>query len=76
MDSQSDLASNETASDGYHLLSLYGDYHLDVGRGGSLLLFARGNNLLDETIRNHTSLLKDVAPAPGRGVEVGLRLEF
>ena len=76
VDSQSDLASNETASDGYHLLSLYGDYHLDVGRGGSLLLFARGNNLLDETIRNHTSLLKDVAPAPGRGVEVGLRLEF
>jgi len=74
--SQGNHAPNETRSDGYQLLSLYGDYRVQVGNSGSLLLFARGHNLLDEEIRNHTSLLKDVAPAPGRGVEVGLRLEF
>jgi iron complex outermembrane receptor protein len=57
-------------------VSLYGDYHIDVGETASLFLFAKGNNLLDERIRNHVSLVKDIAPAPGRGAEVGLRLEF
>ncbi|MCB1672458.1 MAG: TonB-dependent receptor [Gammaproteobacteria bacterium] len=69
-------ASNETATDGYQLLSLYGDYRMEFNDSSSLLLFVRGNNLLDENIRQHTSLLKDVAPAPGRGYELGLRLEF
>ncbi|MBT8147942.1 MAG: TonB-dependent receptor [Gammaproteobacteria bacterium] len=73
---QNDSAVNETRTDGYQLLSLYGDYRMQFGESSSLLLFARGNNLLDENIRQHASLLKDIAPAPGRGVEVGLRFEF
>lgn len=73
---QNDLAINETRTGAYQLLSLYGDYQMQWGNNTRLLLFARGHNLLDENIRQHTSLLKDVAPAPGRGVEVGLRLEF
>ncbi len=73
---QDNNAGNETPTEGYQLLSLYGDYRVNVGESASLLLFARGNNLLDETIRQHTSLLKDIAPAPGRGFEIGLRLEF
>ncbi|MEX0617961.1 MAG: TonB-dependent receptor [Pseudohongiellaceae bacterium] len=73
---QSDHATNETRSGGYQLLSLYADYHIELGNRGSVLVFAKGHNLLDERIRHHTSLLKDVAPAPGRGVELGLRMEF
>jgi iron complex outermembrane receptor protein len=73
---QTNHARNETKSDSYQMLSIYGDYRTSIGQSASLLLFAKGNNLLDETIRSHTSLLKDVAPAPGRGIEVGLRLEF
>jgi len=74
--SQTDVALGETRTEGYNLLSLYGDYQVQFGDDSRLLLFARGHNLLDETIRAHTSLLKDVAPSAGRGVEVGLRLEF
>lgn len=74
--SQSDPARGETGTDGYNLLSLYGDYQFQFSESSRLLLFARGHNLLDENIRAHTSLLKDVAPAAGRGIEVGLRLEF
>ncbi|MEX2131478.1 MAG: TonB-dependent receptor, partial [Pseudohongiellaceae bacterium] len=73
---QSDHAWNESRSGGFYELSLYADYHMNLGERTSLLLFARGNNLLDERIRYHSSLLKDVAPAPGRGVELGLRIEF
>jgi iron complex outermembrane receptor protein len=42
----------------------------------TVLLFLKGSNMLDESIRSHTSLLKDVAPAAGRAIEVGLRFEF
>lgn len=73
---QNDNARNEAPTDGYQLLSLYGDYRMRLGDSSSLLLFARGNNLLDENIRQHTSLLKDIAPAPGRSYELGLRVEF
>jgi iron complex outermembrane receptor protein len=74
--SQSDHALGETRTEGYNLVSLYGDYQFQFGDSSRLMVFARGHNLLDETIRAHTSLLKDVAPSAGRGVEVGLRLEF
>jgi len=73
---QSNYAPNETRTSDYQLLSLYGDYRKSLSSSVSLLVFAKGHNLLNESIRYHTSLLKDVAPAPGRGVEVGLRLEF
>ena len=43
---------------------------------GEATVFGKINNLLDEEIRNHTSLLKDVAPEAGRSVELGLRIEF
>ena len=76
VEEQNDNANNETPTDGYELVSLYGDYQFRFSDSSSLVLFARANNLLDEKIRQHTSLLKDIAPAPGRGIEVGLRLEF
>ena len=67
--------SNESPTDAYTLLNVVIDYHAQVF-GRELLLFAKGNNLLDEKIRNHTSRLKDLAPQSGRGYEMGLRLQF
>lgn len=72
---QDKTAIHETDTDGYTLVNFYADYHLDLA-GTEAFLFLKGSNLLDETIRHHTSLLKDVAPAAGRAFEVGLRWEF
>lgn len=73
---QEDVAELEVPTDGYTLLSLYADYHWDVGEDSSLEVFLRGENLLDEEIRNHVSFLKDFAPEPGRGLTAGVRFEY
>ena len=73
---QEDVAELELPTDGYTLVSLYADYQFDVGEDSSLEVFLRGENLLDEEIRNHVSLLKNYAPEPGRGVRVGVRFEY
>ncbi|MBO6564075.1 MAG: TonB-dependent receptor, partial [Pseudomonadales bacterium] len=72
---QDQTAIGEFETDGYTLLDVYTDIHFKVGQG-ELLLFAKGSNLLDEEIRNHTSYLKNYAPEPGRGVRVGLRFNY
>ncbi len=73
---QKDVAELELPTGGYTLVSLYADYHFDIGGDSSLQVFLRGENLLDEEIRNHVSLLKNYAPDPGRGVMAGFRLEY
>ena len=45
-------------------------------RDKHVLLFARGTNLLDEDMRLATSPLKDIAPLPGRSLNLGVRAEF
>ncbi len=72
---QKDTGINESRTDGYSLLNFYVDYHLPLGQREALFFF-KASNLLDESIRYHSSLLKDLAPAAGRAVEVGLRFEF
>ncbi len=73
---QDDVGELELVTDGYTLVSLYADYHVSFGNDSELKLFARGDNLLDEEVRNHASLLKNFAPEPGRGFTFGLRLEY
>ncbi len=41
-----------------------------------LRLFVDGRNLTNETIREHTSFLKEFAPAPGRSVRAGFAWRF
>lgn len=72
---QDRVAANETATDGYDLLSANAAWRFDAGRAKGEL-FVRGSNLLDETARVHASFLKDVAPLPGRNFTAGLRLSF
>ena len=72
---QEDVGRLELATDGYTLVSIYADYHIAVG-DSEVKLFARGDNLLDEQIRNHASFLKLFSPEFGRGVTVGVRYEY
>ncbi|WP_428355386.1 TonB-dependent receptor [Methyloprofundus sp.] len=75
-EAQKHVGENETPTPGYILLAANVSYNVQLAEKYDLLVFVKGNNLLNETIRNSTSFLKDYAPEPGRGVELGLRMSF
>lgn len=72
---QNRVGTSESRSKGYTLVDLAVDYHRPM-QAGELTMFGKLSNVLDEQVRNHSSLLKDVAPEPGRGVELGVRYSF
>ncbi len=72
---QDKLAHEELATDGYDLLNLDLGYNLYFDNAEALL-FLRGQNLLDEEIRDHASFLKDRAPRAGRSITAGIRVLF
>ncbi len=67
--------ANETSTDGYTTLGASVGYHFDIGQS-QWLAFVRGENLTNQTVRYASSILRDIAPAPGRSVEVGLTTRF
>ncbi|SBV35235.1 Zinc-regulated outer membrane receptor [uncultured Stenotrophomonas sp.] len=73
---QKDVAQDEAPSDGYTLLDAHLAYRWDRSGGNSYELFLDGSNLTDREVRPHTSLLRDYAPLPGRGVAFGIRAWF
>jgi len=73
---QDDVAEGERVTESYTELSIYADYHANFGNGNEWVVFARGENLLDEEIRNHASFTKDFAPERGIGLILGLRVAF
>lgn len=73
--SQHRKPANETSTDGYTTLGASVGYNFNVGES-QWLAFVRGENLTDQTVRYASSILRDIAPAPGRSVEVGLRTTF
>jgi len=72
---QDDVATNETATDGYTLVDAHVAYHVD-SPNFAWEVFADGTNLLDRDARVHNSFLKDRVPLPGRGISVGFRAYF
>lgn len=73
---QDRLATFEpTETAGYTLLDANLSYTQRVG-GTRVTWFAIARNLLDREVRLSTSLLKDVAPLPGRNFIVGVRTSF
>ncbi len=72
---QDHTAPGESSTDGYTLCSADVTYEFMLDRT-HWQLFARGTNLSDEDARVSTSFLKDVAPLPGRNVNLGVRLSF
>ncbi|MFJ4348014.1 TonB-dependent receptor [Pseudomonas sp. NPDC089401] len=73
--SQQRKPQNETSTDGFTTLGASVGYRFDIGQS-QWLAFVRGENLTDQTVRYASSILRDIAPAPGRSVEVGLRTTF
>jgi len=72
---QDDIADQELVTDAYSDWRAYvgADFQLD---GAAVTVFVSGKNLSDEEQRQHTSFIKDFAPAPGRTIEAGLRVQF
>jgi iron complex outermembrane receptor protein len=66
----------DTATSGYVLLNLSTQYQVKQFKDVGVMLFAKANNLLDENIRNSTSYLRNFAPEPGRGAEIGVRVNY
>lgn len=73
---QDNPGENETETDGYWLLDIGANYRMDAGEYADMLWFVKANNLLDDDVRNSVSYLRTVAPQAGRGVEMGVRIEF
>lgn len=72
---QDRTAALETATPGYTLLDAQVSWAFDLG-DTDCELFVAGRNLTDREARVHTSLLKDRAPLPGRGLALGFRTRF
>jgi len=72
--SQSDVGSNELKTDDYTNLSLIMNYELPKAKG--LNIFIKGDNLLGEERRDHTSFLKDKTLMGERSFSVGMTGSF
>lgn len=73
---QNRVAENELATDGYTLVNAHGSYRLPSFGLATLEVFLRATNLLNQDVRYHTSVLKDIAPLGGRAVMIGLNGAF
>ncbi|MHA7898703.1 MAG: TonB-dependent receptor [Henriciella sp.] len=77
-DEQEDPGAGQLPTDGYTTLDLRGEVDLsdfNIGADGTEA-FLEIRNVTDEEVRYATSVLKDLVPAPGQNVRVGLRLAF
>ncbi len=72
---QDELAIYETETGGYNMLGAGLSYAGSL-KQGDYLIYLKGNNLLDEKARQHTSFIKDEVLLPGRNLTVGVRLAF
>ncbi|MDG2087258.1 MAG: TonB-dependent receptor [Arenicellaceae bacterium] len=75
VDGQQRTAFGELPTDSYNDLALYIGRTIQFG-DNELTLFLQGRNLTDEEQRYHASIVKDIAPAAGRSIEIGARMLF
>jgi iron complex outermembrane receptor protein len=72
---QTRVAQNERPTDGY--TTVQGSVGLRFyGRQTVHDFVLRGSNLNDAEIRSHTSFLKELAPQPGRDIDLSYRVSF
>jgi iron complex outermembrane receptor protein len=72
---QSRTAEFELPTDSHFLVNASLGYQASIG-GVETDFYIKGVNLTNEEARLHTSFLKDIAPLGGRGVVVGVKVEF
>ncbi len=75
-EAQTYTGDNETTTPAYLLLNLGTQYNIAHFTQADIVLFAKGKNLLDETIRSSVSYLRNFAPDAGRSAEVGIRVSY
>ena len=75
-EAQTHSGDNETVTPSYLLLNLGTQYRIASLGEADVLVFAKGKNLLDESIRNSVSYLRNFAPEPGRSAELGIRVSY
>jgi iron complex outermembrane receptor protein len=75
VDGQKRTSFDELPTESYNDLSLYVARPIDFGKN-QLTIFLRGRNLTDEEQRYHGSIVKDIAPAAGRTIQIGARMNF
>jgi len=71
---QSDIAANETVTDGFQMLNINLSKTIKLSGRQHLTLSVFGKNLLDEVARNHSSFVKNEVPMAGRNL--GLRATY
>ena len=72
---QNKEADLETDTDGYTMLNANINKTFRAG-ASDINLFLKGENLLDEDARRHSSFQKQRVVLPGRGIKVGMRLAY
>ncbi len=74
---QDDIAPFEDPTPGYTMVNADLSWVLSSSTAEiETNVFFKGTNLLDEDARRHTSLVKDIAPLPGRNFQIGFRASF
>jgi iron complex outermembrane receptor protein len=73
--SQHHVPDEDTSTDGYTTLGASVGYGFDVGES-RWLAFVNGDNLTNQTVRYASSILREIAPAPGRSIEAGVKVTF
>lgn len=68
--------ANDTTTAGYFLLTTGAEYKIRDYHDSQIMLFVKGNNLLNENIRNSVSYLRNFAPEPGRGAQIGIHITY
>ena len=75
-DDQNYGGKNEDSTGSYSLLNLNTHYHIQDFKKADVLVYAKGNNLLNQNIRNSASFLRNFSPEPGIGAELGIRINY
>jgi len=73
---QNDAGATDTATAGYYLLTMGGEYQIKRYHDTNIMIYLKGNNLLNENIRNSVSYLRNFSPEPGRGAQLGFKITY
>ena len=74
VEKQNDIGANEITTSGYQMFNANLTKSINLRNEGELTLTFFGNNLLNESARNHSSFVKSQVPLPGRNY--GLKFNF
>ena len=75
VNNQRRVAEFELPTDSYEDLSVFIQRKFALA-SNEVRVFLHGRNLTDDEQRHHGSIVKDLAPAPGRRWEIGVRMDF